>query len=172
MNQLIRVSKIIKIEPFKITILWNNGQIRVNDFTNTFAAWELSNNTHLLGLKNWEIFKDVSVSNEPPRTLEWRNYPLNFTFKGKTLSSPTDLDADVLYQESVFLSRIETIPVGSLLKQAREKAGLSQTDVAIIAGTTRNYISRIENGKSDIQLETLHKIVALGLGKELKLAFV
>ena len=65
-----------------------------------------------------------------------------------------------------------SIPVGIMLKQAREKAGLSQTDVAINAGTTRNYISRIENGKSDIQLETLHKIVELGLGKEMRLEFV
>jgi transcriptional regulator with XRE-family HTH domain len=59
-----------------------------------------------------------------------------------------------------------------MLKEAREKAGLSQAEVALSAGTTRNYISRIENGKSDIQLETLHKIVALGLGKELKVEVV
>ena len=67
---------------------------------------------------------------------------------------------------------IDSIPVGIMLRRAREKAGLTQTDVAINAGTTRNYISRIENGKSDIQVETLHKIVELGLGKELRLEVV
>lgn len=51
-----------------------------------------------------------------------------------------------------------------MLRKARENAGLSQADVALKSGTTRNYISRIENDKSDIQLETLQKIVELGIG--------
>ena len=126
----------------------------------------------MLGLTAWEVFKGVTVNHEPPRTLEWTNYPTTFTFKGKTQTAPTDLDPDVLYQESTFVRMIESIPVGVMLKQAREKAGLTQTDVAINSGTTRNYISRIENGKSDIQVETLHKIVELGLGKELRLEVV
>ena len=172
MSQLVRISKIISVEPFKITALWNNGEIRINDFSKSFEIWANSENNHLLGLMNWEIFKDVSVTNEPPRTMEWKNYPITFTWKGKTQTAPTDLDPDVLYHESVFLRKIEAIPVGNILKKARENAGLSQTDVAINAGTTRNYISRIENGKSDIQLETLHKIVELGLGKQLHLAVV
>jgi DNA-binding XRE family transcriptional regulator len=104
--------------------------------------------------------------------LEWVNYPITFTFKGKTQTAPTDLDPDVLYQESTFVRMIDSIPVGIMLRQAREKAGLTQTGVEINAGTTRNYISRIENGKSDIQVETLHKIVELGLGKELRLEVV
>lgn len=172
MNRLQRISKIIAVEPFKITALWNNGEIRVNDFSTTFENWKTTGNTHLLALTNWEIFKKVSVSNEAPRTLQWTNHPITFTWKGKTQTAPTDLDPDVLYQESTFLRNLELIPVGTILKQAREKAGLTQTDVAMNAGTTRNYISRIENGKSDIQLETLHKIVELGLGKELKLEVV
>ena len=172
MNQLVRISKILNVEPFKITALWNNGEIRTNDFTKTFEQWNVSKNTHLLGLTEWEMFKSVSVTKEPPRTLEWVNYPTTFTFKGKIQTVPTDLDPDVLYKESTFVGIIDSIPVGIMLKKAREKAGLTQTDVAVNAGTTRNYISRIENGKSDIQVETLHKIVALGLGKELRLEVV
>lgn len=42
-------------------------------------------------------------------------------------------------------------------------------DVALKSGTTRNYISRIENDKSDIQLETQQKIVKLGIGGEMVL---
>jgi len=172
MNQLIRISKIIAVEPFKITALWNNGEIRMNDFSSTFEYWKATENAHLLALTNWDVFKEVSVSNDSPRTLQWENHPITFIWKGKTQTAPTDLDPDVLYQASTFLRTLDAIPVGSILKQAREKAGLTQTDVAINAGTTRNYISRIENGKSDIQLETLHKIVELGLGKELRLEVV
>lgn len=171
MIHLIRISKILKIEPFKITALWNNGEIRINDFTSNFHTWKNENNQHLLSLSNWEIFKKVSIS-AAPRTLIWENHKQTINWKGKTQNVATDLDPDVLYNESTFLRNIENIPVGYMLKNAREKAGLSQTDVAINAGTTRNYISRIENGKSDIQVETLHKIIELGLGKELRMEVV
>jgi len=57
--------------------------------------------------------------------------------------------------------------VDAMLRKARENAGLSHTDVALKSGTTRNYISRIENDKSDIQLETLQKMVELGIGGEI-----
>jgi DNA-binding XRE family transcriptional regulator len=97
---------------------------------------------------------------------------LCINFRNKRIEVPTSLDPDVLYEQSLFIKNIDTIPVGVMLKEAREKAGLSQAEVALSAGTTRNYISRIENGKSDIQIETLHKIVTLGLGKELKVEVV
>lgn len=170
MNRLPRVSKILAIEPFKITTVWTNGEIRINDFEKMFEQWERANNSHLLTLTNWNVFKGVSIGET--RTLQWTKHTITMKFKGKTIVAPTDLDPDVLYQESTFLRNLDVIPVGNILKQAREKAGLTQTDVAMNAGTTRNYISRIENGKSDIQLETLHKIVELGLGKELRLQVV
>ena len=172
MNQSVRISNKDTGERFRITTLWNNSEILNNYFAQLFEQWKASENTHLLGLTDWEVFRNVSVSLEPPRTLEWVNYPITFTFKGKVQTAPTDLDPDVLYQESTFVRMIDSIPVGVILKQAREKAGLTQADVAANAGTTRNYISRIENGKSDIQVETLHKIVELGLGKELRLEVV
>ena len=62
---------------------------------------------------------------------------------------------------------MEPVNVGAMLRRAREAAGLSQADVALKSGTTRNYISRIENEKSDIQLETLQKIVEPGIGGEI-----
>ncbi len=62
MNQLTRISKITNIEPFKITILWNNGEVRIVDFTKFFEGWKKSNNPpHLLKLSDWEVFKKVSV---------------------------------------------------------------------------------------------------------------
>lgn len=170
MNRLPRITQILSIEPFKVTTLWTTGEVRVNDFTKNFERWVETENAHLLGLSKWEVFKGVTVSDT--RTLEWTNHPVTFTFGGKTQTAPTDIDPDTLYQESIFVRSIEPLPIGTMLKQAREKAGLTQTDVAINAGTTRNYISRIENGKSDIQVETLHKIVELGLGKQLRMEVV
>ena len=54
------------------------------------------------------------------------------------------------------------------LRQARKDAGLTQQQLAIRSGTTKHYISRIENNHADIELGTLQKIVEIGLGKQLE----
>jgi DNA-binding XRE family transcriptional regulator len=57
--------------------------------------------------------------------------------------------------------------IGELIKNARKEAKLTQSELAEKAGTTKNYISRIENGQSDIQMTTLFRIIEIGLGKQL-----
>lgn len=39
----------------------------------------------------------------------------------------------------------------------------------IKTGTKKSYISRIERGKSDIQISTFHKLIEIGLGKNLNI---
>ena len=51
------------------------------------------------------------------------------------------------------------------LKEERLKAGLTQEQLAEKIGTKKTYISRLENGKSDVQLNTLFRIFE-GLGKK------
>jgi transcriptional regulator with XRE-family HTH domain len=48
---------------------------------------------------------------------------------------------------------------------------LTQEELALKVGTTKNYISRIENDASDIRLSTLIRIIREGLGGHLKLSF-
>jgi len=57
--------------------------------------------------------------------------------------------------------------VGVLLRQAREKAGMTQDDVARRLRTKRSAISRIENHAEDIRLSTIQKY-AKALGKNLR----
>ena len=57
--------------------------------------------------------------------------------------------------------------LGYMLKEERKKAKLTQLDLAQKTGTKKSYISRIERGKSDIQVSTFHKLVEYGLGKNL-----
>jgi len=59
--------------------------------------------------------------------------------------------------------------VGEMIKEARKKAHLTQDDLAKKTGTKKSYISRLENGKIDIQISTLFKIFEEGLGKKLGL---
>ena len=61
----------------------------------------------------------------------------------------------------------ESFKIGVLLKQAREDAGLSQTELAEMIETKRTAISRLENHAQDVKLSTIEK-VARALGKHLK----
>ncbi|MEX0772069.1 MAG: helix-turn-helix transcriptional regulator [Balneolales bacterium] len=58
--------------------------------------------------------------------------------------------------------------IGILLKQAREKAGLTQDEVAERLQTKKTAVSRIENHAEDIRLSTLQRY-ARAFGKNLKI---
>ena len=64
----------------------------------------------------------------------------------------------------------EAFKIGVLIQEARKKQHLTQKQLADKVGTTKNYISRIENNASDIRLSTLMRIVREGLGGHLKLS--
>lgn len=62
--------------------------------------------------------------------------------------------------------------IGEMIREARRQAKLTQAELANRTGTKKSYISRIENGKSDIQLSTFFKIIEEGLGRKLNLSIV
>lgn len=64
----------------------------------------------------------------------------------------------------------EAFKIGVLIQEARKKQHLTQGQLAKKVGTTKNYISRIENNASDIRLSTLMRIINEGLGGHLKLS--
>ena len=69
-----------------------------------------------------------------------------------------------------FEDEFEAFKIGVLIQEARKKKKLTQEQLAKKAGTTKNYISRIENNGSDIRLSTLGRIVREGLDGKLKLS--
>jgi DNA-binding XRE family transcriptional regulator len=70
-----------------------------------------------------------------------------------------------------YAEEFEAFRIGVLIQEARKKQNLTQEELAERAGTTKNYISRIENDASDIRLTTLMRIIREGLGGQLKLSF-
>ena len=64
----------------------------------------------------------------------------------------------------------ENFKIGVLIQEARKQQNLTQEELALKCGTTKNYISRIENDASDIRLSTLMRIIHKGLGANLKLS--
>lgn len=69
-----------------------------------------------------------------------------------------------------FEEEFETFKIGILIQEARKRQHLTQGELADKVGTTKNYISRIENNASDIRLSTLMRIIKDGLGGNLKLS--
>ena len=63
----------------------------------------------------------------------------------------------------------EAFKLGVMIQELRKERGLTQAELAQKCGTTKNYISRIENNASDIRLSTLMRIIREGLGGHLQL---
>jgi len=63
----------------------------------------------------------------------------------------------------------EAFKLGVMLQEMRKQQKLTQEQLAKKCGTTKTYISRIENDASDIRLSTLMRIIREGLGGRLKL---
>lgn len=55
--------------------------------------------------------------------------------------------------------------IGEQLKDERRRAGLTQEQLADKVGTKKSFISRVERGRTDIQLSTLVKLFR-GLGRQ------
>jgi ribosome-binding protein aMBF1 (putative translation factor) len=60
--------------------------------------------------------------------------------------------------------------IGAMIHEARIQKGLTQEELAEKIGTTKSYISKIENNVKEARFSTLQKIVELGLGGHLELS--
>ncbi len=70
-------------------------------------------------------------------------------------------------QREQFESKAKAFMIGEMIKETRKEAHMTQQQLAEKTGTKKSYISRLENGKTDIQLSTLFRIFEEGLGKRL-----
>ncbi len=68
-----------------------------------------------------------------------------------------------------FDAEFEAFQLGAMIQELRKERGLTQEALASKCGTTKTYISKIENHACDIRLSTLIRIIQDGLGGRLKL---
>lgn len=68
-----------------------------------------------------------------------------------------------------FEIKAKAFAIGEILREERKQAKMTQEELAMKTGTRKSFISRIENGHSDIQLSTLYRLVEIGFGKRLNL---
>lgn len=68
-----------------------------------------------------------------------------------------------------FQIKAKAFAIGEIIKEERRLASMTQEQLAEKTGTKKSFISRIENGHSDIQLSTLYKLIEYGLGRKISL---
>jgi len=69
-----------------------------------------------------------------------------------------------------FEIKAKAFAIGELIKEERKLARLTQQELADKTGTKKSFISRIENGHTDIQLSTLYRLLEIGLGKKISIS--
>ena len=71
-----------------------------------------------------------------------------------------------------FEEKSQMFIISEMLKEARKEANLTQEQLADRTGTKKSYISKLENGKGNVQLSTLIRIFEIGLNKRVGLTFL
>jgi DNA-binding XRE family transcriptional regulator len=69
-----------------------------------------------------------------------------------------------------FEAEYDAFKLGVLIQQAREEKGLTQEQLAKLAGTNKSYISKLERNLKDIRFSTLQRIINEGLGGHLEIS--
>ena len=163
-----RILKINQINDYKVSVLFNNGESRIIDFEELFRETFKMKEGHVGYelLTNKEAFKKIKILGN---TIGWEEIGrYGKDIDGNKVFYHYDLDPIVLYKNSK-PDKERNIVIGLMIKQVRKELGLTQEELAKKSGTSKHYISRIENNKSDIELLTLKKIVEAGLGKKLRI---
>lgn len=170
MKGLRNIPKILRINEIKgylVSLLFNNGESRLIDFTDFWLKHKENKNHPAYGLLQDEsAFNKIEIMGN---TIGWKNVGINSkNIEGKEEFYPYDIDPIVLFERSI-LDEKRKLKIGELIRSERKKAGLTQEELAKRSGTSKYYISRIENNKSDMELLTLKKIIEAGLGKQLRI---
>lgn len=71
-----------------------------------------------------------------------------------------------------FEIKAKAFAIGEIIKEERRLASMTQEQLAEKTGTKKSFISRIENGHSDIQLSTLYRLLEYGLGRKITLTIL
>ena len=167
MRSVKRIVKIHQVKGYKVYCLFNNGESRIIDFKRLFDTWKTTKKSlHYPIAKSLKEFKKLELIDG---TLTWKNIEIKSKDEyGNETIYHYDLDPIVLYEESQ-LDESRQLEIGMLIKKTRHELGLTQEELASKSGTTKHYISKLENNKIGIELSTLKRIIEGGLGKRMKI---
>jgi DNA-binding XRE family transcriptional regulator len=163
-----RILRINSRKGFVVSAMFSNGENRIIDFKALFKeVFKVKPKDPDYKLMTDEAaFAQLKVEG---KNLVW--YNVGFHGKddaGNDVFYPYELDPIILYQNSK-PDATKDIDIAQMIKSLRQAQGLTQAELAEKSGTTKQYISRLENSHADIELLTLKRIVEGGLGKHLEI---
>ena len=163
-----RILKVKSIKEFNVFCIFNNGETRVIDFKELFKKWDIKRSDPEYILNDINEFKKVKVRNQ---TLSWSNIKIPLLdINDKESFYPYEISPDVLYKYSKKVKNEEhRYYFGSIIRKIRIQKGITQDELARLSGTSKTYISRIENDTLEPALTTLYKIIEVGLGEKLRI---
>ena len=168
MRTVKRIVKIHNIAGYSVFCLFNNGESRLINFKELFQSWNVKKSDIEYVIANsLQEFQKVELEDG---TLTWKNLSYQTEDEnGKSITLNYALDPIVLYENSV-LDESRQLEIGMLIKKTRSELGLTQEELAKRSGTTKHYISRLENNKTGLEISTLKKIIEGGLGRRMKIS--
>ena len=95
-----------------------------------------------------------------PSPAEWISFASHLDERYGPLGAP---------RRETFERKAQAFIIGEMVKEARRAARMSQDELALKAKTKKSYISRLENGKIDVQISTFFRIIEKGLGRTVSL---
>jgi len=170
-NRIPKILKINNISGYKISCLFSTGESRIIDIKELLLERIGITKKHPASklLKDKSLFQEVKILGN---SIGWTQVGIDTkNEEGKNVFYPFELDPIVLYQNSE-IDEIEMLNVGLLIKNERLRLGLTQEELGKKIGSSKHYISRLENNKSDIEFLTLVKIIKAGFGKNLEIKIV
>lgn len=171
MARILRIIKIYKIEFPYIGCVFSNGEYKVINVKSLFEK---------LGIKKGEfgaevlddeaLFQTVELNNN---TLSWKNLQKQIKLSGgRSKSLFFDLDPLMLYKNSkADPSKSDRYKIGRTIKHLRYRLNLTQDKLAQAIGSNKQYLSRIENDRSDIEFNTLKRIFEVGFEKKIFISY-
>lgn len=164
-----RVLKINSIKGRSMSLLFNNGQSKIVDISKILTEGKSVQKGSLVDqiLSDDQIFSSARIIEN---SIGWPGVGRHVkNFSGESVFHPYDIDPLLLFNAGE-LDEDQNLNLGKEIKTIRKKIGLTQEELARKVGTTKNYISKLENNKSNIELLTLKKIVEAGLNGKLHLS--
>jgi hypothetical protein len=100
-SKIVRLEKLLLIEPYRIVGLWSNGETRINDFSEEVEIWRTGDSKELKKLTNSRVFKTAFVKEG------------TLAFSGSTVQvpgvpgvQPVDFDRRSLYKDSQLIGSV------------------------------------------------------------------
>lgn len=167
MARIQRILKIYKVDfPF-IGCLFTNGEYRVINIIKLFQALGITEGQFGFELtENESLFSSVTLENH---TLSWKNLTKQIKLpSGVSKTLVFEIDPITVFENSKWdRSKNDQDHIGKTIKNLRSNLKLSQDTVARRIASNKQYLSRIENDKSDLEYNTLKKIFEVGFNKKI-----